>query len=220
MSTKSQLLEKKKKLTLGKAIRRISPFVIATGMTHLIGTVCVPENLRGFGKYDILYTESCTYYDFFGNIFTTKVSERLNVDIPHTSSFTYYYNIDPETRVCDFAEFRVDDIENFNIKELPNDIDVLKKIYGMPMDVAHEFKIFKTMLVSNELFDARIYTMDEGQIIPLSEKRKRDMLIAQLGAYAVGNMTFGLVGYKLMLDYEEQKQEKLTKQKNKELNIN
>jgi len=102
MNTKEQLLEKKQKLTLGTVIRRISPFVIATGMTHLFENVMLPENFRGFGKYDILYTESCTHYDFFGDTSTLKISESLNVDTPHTSSFTYYYNINPETFVCGF----------------------------------------------------------------------------------------------------------------------
>ncbi len=98
MKTKEQLLKNKQCL---KAFRRISPFIIATGLTHHLGNALVPENLKNFGKYDILYTESCTHYDFFGDTYTTEGHQMLNVDTPQKSYFTYYYNINSKTNECD-----------------------------------------------------------------------------------------------------------------------
>jgi len=109
--------------------------------------------------------------------------------------------------------FRIDNVEDFDIQNLPKDMDELQRIYGMPIGVAYDYKLFETVPDSSKLFDARIYTMDEGKKIPFSEERKNNIFIAELEMYAISNIFFGLVGYKLLLDYEKQKEEKLSRKK-------
>jgi len=173
----------------------------------------VPENLKNFGKYDILYTESCTHYDFFGDTYTTEGRQMLNVDTPQKSYFTYYYNINFKTNECDYAEFKIKEVKTFDIETLPKDMAELQRIYGPPIEEEYNFPLFKDIPDSNSFFESRIFTINEGEKIPLSKDRKRTILISRLLEYIIGNSSLGLVLYKLMLDYEKQEEEILSRKK-------
>ncbi len=48
----------------------------------------------------------------------------------------------------------------------------LQRIYGPPIKEKHSFPLFKGIPDSNSLFESRIFTINEGEKIPLSKIEK------------------------------------------------